>query len=96
MLLLISLLSSPVDDAYTLPYERPALPAGASWGHAPAHHAGEYVYPGRAVLRIPGHQWLEVPERCSNTDPCANDWYGQDAAGWPTVLVCRLCGLDVT
>ncbi len=84
----------PCDDPYTHPYERPAVPEGASWGHAPAHHAGEYVYPGRAVLILPGHQWPAVPEQCRpNTD---TDWYGQDPDGDASVLVCRLCGLDVS
>ncbi|NYH77161.1 hypothetical protein FHR84_000475 [Actinopolyspora biskrensis] len=81
-------------DPYTHYYERPPLPDNAHWGHAPSHHAGEYVYPGRAVLMLPGRPWAESPERCTNADPLANDWYGYD--GEATILVCRRCGLDVT
>lgn len=83
----------PCDQRPSVPYEPPELPVGARWGRAPAHHNREYVYPGRAVLVLPGQLWPEVPERCSNRNPFANDWYGP---GEGTVLVCRRCGLDVT
>jgi hypothetical protein len=81
------------DDPFTDRYERPELPAGcaARWGHEPAHHGGEYVYPGRAVLVLPGHEWPDSPERCTNADPLANDWHFDGR-----ILTCRRCGLDVT
>lgn len=51
----------PCDDPYTHPYERPRLPDGASWGHAPAHHAEDYVYPGRAVsTRYLSHRETDI------------------------------------
>ncbi|WP_092927964.1 hypothetical protein [Actinopolyspora alba] len=84
------------DTPYPHSYERPPLSEGASWGHAPAHHAGGYVHPGRAVLMLPGRPWPDSPERCTNDDPLANEWYGSHTEGEATVLACRRCGLDVT
>ena len=76
-------------DPPVVPYERPPLPAGAWWGRAPHNHGGRrYVYPGRAVLQLPGHSWPREPERCC--DHGGTWWATED------LLVCRGCGVDVT
>jgi hypothetical protein len=79
------------DDVYRRPFARPDLPDGARWGRQPRHHNGGYVYPGRAVLVLAGHQWPHQPETCPVSDLALGEWHldGQ-------VLTCTGCGLDCT
>jgi hypothetical protein len=65
-------------------------PYGASWGSQPRHHGEiDYVFPGRAVLVLPGREWLAEPEACEWDGP--GEWVLDDK-----VLVCPCCGLDCT
>lgn len=72
-------------------YVKPTLPDGWSWGHEPELHAGRYVYPGRAVVVIPGREWATTPEDCQRPWGSPGEWLGEGA-----VLVCPRCGIDCT
>lgn len=67
---------------------------------------GEWVYPGRTVIEVPGRTWrVGRPEDCLD-EPVVAIWFGaqghivsdpSDPDGPDgVVLLCSLCGLDCT
>lgn len=65
----------------------------ATWGDEPRFHTPdrEYVYPGRKVLVLTGHEWPHTPEECPGQSDFGTEWFFDG-----TVLVCKGCGLDST
>ncbi|MCK2240001.1 MULTISPECIES: hypothetical protein [unclassified Crossiella] len=72
----------------------------AGWG------TGEWVYPGRTVIEVPGWTWAVArPEDCPDV-PVTRCWYDREGYRLPNllgsnarralVLLCGLCGLDCT
>jgi hypothetical protein len=75
--------------------------------HGPAEDGfGDWVYPGRTVIEVPGWTWPAArPEDCTD-ESFTGIWF--DATGNPVrdvldpaapagiVLLCSLCGLDCT
>lgn len=75
----------------TTRYEPPDLAGTAiTWGDEPAHHGGEFVFPGRRVAVIPGRIWPNAPEECT-AGQFDTEWLAGNR-----LLVCTGCGLDST
>lgn len=73
-------------------YQRPTeIDQIGTWeDRQPAHHDGDFIWPGRRVALLPDHQWPFPPETCP-AGPLDNTWHADGA-----ILLCNYCGLDNT
>jgi hypothetical protein len=76
-------------------YLNPKLigPEDGVWGREARFHTPdrEYVFPGRKILELTGHEWPHSPEECPGQAEYGTQWLMED-----TILVCKGCGLDST